>query len=97
MCGVIWCNMEILGLNGVVKIFWCDVICFGELGIIELFDFLFVDLFYDKGLGEKVLIFVVIGGWFKLGVVCVFEEWVLVEILVMFGFEDFDWCKIGDS
>ena len=95
--GVIRRNMEMLGLNGVTKIFKRDATRLGSAGTIAPFDLLFADPPYDKRLGEEALRSAVAGGWLKLGGICALEERATAQVDLPSRFQELDRRQVGDS
>ncbi|AMM83858.1 16S rRNA (guanine(966)-N(2))-methyltransferase RsmD [Martelella sp. AD-3] len=72
--GLIWANIEALGLAGRTRIMRRDATKLGSVGKLEPYDFLFADPPYGKGLGEKAIAAAGEGGWLKSGALVILEE-----------------------
>ncbi len=95
--GLIRSNIEALGLTGVTRILRRDATDLGSVGTIKLFDLVFCDPPYGKGLGETALAAAASGGWLKPGALCVLEERAGVDVMLPEGFETLDRRTAGDS
>lgn len=72
--GLLWSNIEALGLAGRTRIMRRDATRLGPANRIEPYDFLFADPPYGKGLGEKAMAAAADGGWLKPGALAILEE-----------------------
>jgi len=72
--GLLWSNIEALGLAGRTRIMRRDATRLGPANRIEPYDFLFADPPYGKGLGEKAMAAADDGGWLKPGALAILEE-----------------------
>ncbi|WP_337266218.1 16S rRNA (guanine(966)-N(2))-methyltransferase RsmD [Oryzifoliimicrobium ureilyticus] len=72
--GLLWENIDALGLHGRTRILRRDATDLGTIGTMEPFHFLFADPPYGKGLGEKAMKAAVEGGWLEPGAIAVLEE-----------------------
>ncbi|WP_180901074.1 16S rRNA (guanine(966)-N(2))-methyltransferase RsmD [Martelella soudanensis] len=72
--GLLWSNIEALGLAGRTRIMRRDATSLGVVGKIEPYDFLFADPPYGKGLGEQAMAAAHDGGWLKPGALAILEE-----------------------
>ncbi|OCJ17811.1 16S rRNA (guanine(966)-N(2))-methyltransferase RsmD [Rhizobium sp. AC44/96] len=72
--GLLWENIDALGLHGKTRILRRDATDLGSVGNLEPFQFLFADPPYGKGLGEKAMAAAVKGGWLVPGAIAVLEE-----------------------
>jgi len=72
--GLIRENVEALGLTGCTRIFRRDATDLGPAGNIEPFGLAFLDPPYGKGLADKALMALLVGGWLVPGAVVVVEE-----------------------
>lgn len=95
--GLIRSNMEVLGLNGVAKIFRRDATKLGAVGSMEPFNLIFLDPPYAKGLGERALTSAVAGGWLCEQALVIWEEKANVSLEIPQGFTELDCRSFGDS
>ncbi|TCT37880.1 16S rRNA (guanine(966)-N(2))-methyltransferase RsmD [Martelella mediterranea] len=72
--GLLWSNIETLGLQGRTRIMRRDATKLGPITKTDPFDFLFADPPYGKGLGEKALAAAHEGGWLKPNALTILEE-----------------------
>ena len=72
--GLLWSNIEALGLAGRTRIMRRDATRLGPANRIEPYDFLFADPPYGKGLGDRALASAHEGGWLKPGALVILEE-----------------------
>jgi 16S rRNA (guanine966-N2)-methyltransferase len=63
--GLLWENIDALGLHGKTRILRRDATDLGSVGNLEPFQFLFADPPYGKGLGEKAMAAAAKGGWLQ--------------------------------
>ncbi|TPP10063.1 16S rRNA (guanine(966)-N(2))-methyltransferase RsmD [Rhizobium glycinendophyticum] len=86
--GLLWENIEALGLHGRARILRRDATDLGPSSNIEPFDIVFADPPYGKGLGEKALLAAHQGGWLAPGALAILEERGDVQVSVdpVFGF-----------
>ena len=95
--GLIRTNMEVLGLNGIAKIFRRDATRLGDVGTIEPFSLVFMDPPYNKGLGERALASAAKGGWLQPGALIVWEEAAKAEQELPSDFNLLETRAYGDS
>lgn len=95
--GLLWENIDSLGLHGRARILRRDATSLGSIGNIEPFDLLFADPPYGKGLGEKALLAAHTGGWLAAGALVLLEERIDVEIVVDPAFKPLESRMFGDS
>jgi 16S rRNA (guanine966-N2)-methyltransferase len=72
--GLLWENIDSLGLHGRTRILRRDATNLGPSNNIEPFDFLFADPPYGKGLGEKAMLSAHAGNWLAPGALAILEE-----------------------
>ncbi len=72
--GLLWENIDALGLHGRAKILRRDATQLGQPGTMEPFHFLFADPPYGQGLGEKAMLAAHDGGWLAPGALAILEE-----------------------
>ncbi|TNB48129.1 16S rRNA (guanine(966)-N(2))-methyltransferase RsmD [Martelella lutilitoris] len=72
--GLLWSNIEALGLQGRTRIMRRDATKLGSVGKLEPYDLLFADPPYGKGLGEKAIAAAGEGGWLKPDALVILEE-----------------------
>lgn len=72
--GLLWENIDALGLHGRTRILRRDATDLGSVGNLEPFNMLFADPPYGKGLGEKAMAAAAKGGWLVPGAIAVLEE-----------------------
>ncbi len=72
--GLLWENIDALGLHGRAKMLRRDATQLGNCGPQEPFDLLFADPPYGKGLGEKAMLSAHLGGWLAPGALAILEE-----------------------
>lgn len=72
--GLLWTNIESLGLTGRARMMRRDATDLGPVGTLEPFHMAFADPPYGQGLGEKALHAAASGGWLKPGALVVLEE-----------------------
>ncbi|WP_319411192.1 16S rRNA (guanine(966)-N(2))-methyltransferase RsmD [uncultured Cohaesibacter sp.] len=95
--GLIRSNMEMLGLNGVAKIFRRDATKLGDVGTMEPFTLVFMDPPYNRGLGEQALASAARGGWLVPDALIVWEEDAKAELDIPTGFSLLDERGYGDT
>lgn len=95
--GLLRDNIEAFGLQGRTKIFRRDATSLGSVGTIALFDLVFADPPYGKGLGESALASARAGGWLKPGALCVVEETASASFRAVAGFTVVDERHYGDT
>ncbi len=95
--GLIRRNADSLGLIGQCKIWRRDATRLGPCPPQPVFDLVFADPPYGKGLGEKALKSLVDGGWLVPGAVVVLEEAVKAEIAEVAGLTQIDRRDYGDT
>ncbi|MGA1800806.1 16S rRNA (guanine(966)-N(2))-methyltransferase RsmD [Rhizobium sp. HT1-10] len=72
--GLLWENIDALGLHGRTRMLRRDATDLGGVGNLEPFDFLFADPPYGQGLGEKAFAAAAKGGWLVPGALAILEE-----------------------
>ena len=72
--GLLWENIDSLGLHGRTRILRRDATRLGPVGNLDPFHFLFADPPYGQGLGEGALLAAHAGGWLVPGALAVVEE-----------------------
>lgn len=72
--GLLWENIESLGLHGRARILRRDATKLGPVGTMEPCHFLFADPPYGQGLGEAGILAAHQGGWLVPGALVVLEE-----------------------
>jgi len=72
--GLLWENIDSLGLHGRARILRRDATSLGPSNNIEPFDFLFADPPYGQGLGEKAMLSAHAGKWLAPGALAILEE-----------------------
>ncbi|KAA3519904.1 16S rRNA (guanine(966)-N(2))-methyltransferase RsmD [Agrobacterium vitis] len=72
--GLLWENIDNLGLHGRAKILRRDATDLGSVSTMEPFHLLFADPPYGKGLGEKAFAAADKGGWLVPGALALLEE-----------------------
>ena len=95
--GLLRTNIENFGLQGVSRIFKRDATKLGEAGIIQPFDFAFLDPPYDKGLGEQAMAQLRLGGWLNPNALIILEERKASMPGDLEGFVEIDRRDFGDT
>jgi 16S rRNA (guanine966-N2)-methyltransferase len=72
--GLLWENIDSLGLHGRARILRRDATKLGIANNIEPFHFLFADPPYGQGLGEGAMLSAHAGGWLAPGALAILEE-----------------------
>jgi 16S rRNA (guanine966-N2)-methyltransferase len=72
--GLLWENIDTLGLHGRTRILRRDATDLGSVGNLEPFHLLFADPPYGQGLGEKAFAAAAGGGWLVPGALAILEE-----------------------
>lgn len=72
--GLLWENIDSLGLHGRARILRRDATKLGVANNIEPFHFLFADPPYGQGLGEGAMLSAHTGGWLAPGALAILEE-----------------------
>jgi 16S rRNA (guanine966-N2)-methyltransferase len=72
--GLLWENIDALGLHGRTRMLRRDATDLGSVGNLEPFEFLFADPPYGEGLGEKAFKAAADGGWLVPGALAIIEE-----------------------
>jgi len=72
--GLLWENIDALGLHGRTRMLRRDATDLGSVGNLEPFDLLFADPPYGEGLGEKAFKAAADGGWLVPGALAILEE-----------------------
>lgn len=86
--GLLWENIDALGLHGRARILRRDATKLGSVNNIEPFDVLFADPPYGQGQGEKAFVAAHEGGWLVPGALAILEERgdVMVSVAPVFKF-----------
>jgi 16S rRNA (guanine966-N2)-methyltransferase len=95
--GLLWKNIEALGLHGRARILRRDATDLGPSSNIEPFDIVFADPPYGKGLGEKALVAAHQGGWLAPGALAILEERGDVQVAVDPVFSFIEQRTFGDT
>ncbi len=95
--GLIRENVEALGLTGCTRIFRRDATDLGPASQMGQFGLAFLDPPYDKGLGDKALTSLLVGGWLASDAMVVIEEREGVEVVVPAGLSVLDRRVYGDT
>ncbi|MGV0877807.1 16S rRNA (guanine(966)-N(2))-methyltransferase RsmD [Martelella sp. FLE1502] len=95
--GLLWSNIEALGLAGRTRIMRRDATRLGPANRIEPYDFLFADPPYGKGLGEKAMAAAHEGGWLKPGALAILEERADVTPMVSADYQPLETREFGDT
>jgi 16S rRNA (guanine966-N2)-methyltransferase len=95
--GVIRRNADGLGVIGQCKIWRRDASRLGPCAPLPPFDLVFADPPYARGLGQKALAELVLGGWLERGAVVVLEEEAKVEVATPAGLALLDARTYGDT
>lgn len=95
--GLLWENIDALGLHGRARILRRDATDLGSVGNLEPFDFLFADPPYGKGLGEKAFAAAAKGGWLVEGALAILEERADVVVSAPADFLFIEERTFGDS
>lgn len=95
--GLLWSNIEALGLAGRTRIMRRDATRLGPANRIEPYDFLFADPPYGKGLGEKAMAAAHDGGWLKPGALAILEERADVSPMVSEDYQPLESREFGDT
>ncbi|MEO1985550.1 MAG: 16S rRNA (guanine(966)-N(2))-methyltransferase RsmD [Martelella sp.] len=95
--GLLWSNIEALGLAGRTRIMRRDATRLGPANRIEPYDFLFADPPYGKGLGEKAMAAAHEGGWLKPGALAILEERADVSPMVSEDYLLLETREFGDT
>ena len=72
--GLLWENIDTLGLHGRTRILRRDATDLGSVGNLEPFHLLFADPPYGQSLGEKAFAAAAGGGWLVPGALAILEE-----------------------
>lgn len=72
--GLLWENIDNLGLHGRARILRRDATKLGTANNVEPFQFLFADPPYGQALGEAALLAAHAGGWLAPGALAILEE-----------------------
>lgn len=95
--GLLWENIDALGLHGRTRMLRRDATDLGNVGNLEPFDFLFADPPYGKGMGEKAFAAAATGGWLVPGALAILEERADVTVAVPSDFLFLEERTFGDS
>ena len=95
--GLLWENIESLGLHGRARILRRDATRLGPAGTMEPCHFLFADPPYGQGLGEAALLCAHQGGWLMPEALVVLEERADVTLAVDPVFQPLEQRMFGDT
>ncbi|MDZ7925999.1 16S rRNA (guanine(966)-N(2))-methyltransferase RsmD [Agrobacterium tumefaciens] len=95
--GLLWENIDALGLHGRARILRRDATKLGGVNNIEPFDLLFADPPYGQGHGEKAFAAAHGGGWLAPGALAILEERGDVVVNVEPVFKPLESRIFGDS
>lgn len=95
--GLLWENIDALGLHGRTRILRRDATDLGNVANLEPFDMLFADPPYGKGFGEKAFAAAAAGGWLVPGALAILEERADVQVEVPAPFVLRESRTFGDS
>ncbi|MDP9835345.1 16S rRNA (guanine966-N2)-methyltransferase [Neorhizobium huautlense] len=95
--GLLWENIESLGLHGRARILRRDATKLGTANNIEPFQFVFADPPYAKGLGEAALFSAHEGGWIAPGALAILEERADVTVTIDPCFKPLESRSFGDT
>ena len=95
--GLLWENIDSLGLHGRARILRRDATKLGPVGTMEPCHFLFADPPYGQGLGEAAILSAHEGGWVMPGALVVLEERADVEPAVDPVFQPLEQRIFGDT
>jgi 16S rRNA (guanine966-N2)-methyltransferase len=95
--GLLWENIDSLGLHGRTRMLRRDATDLGSVGNLEPFDMLFADPPYGKGLGEKAFAAAANGGWLVPGALAILEERADVVVSVPSSYMFLEERTFGDS
>ncbi|MGK6313980.1 16S rRNA (guanine(966)-N(2))-methyltransferase RsmD [Neorhizobium sp. DT-125] len=95
--GLLWENIDALGLHGRTRILRRDATKLGAVGTMEPFHFLFADPPYAQGLGEDALLAAHAGGWLVPGALAILEERADVTPSVVPAFKPLESRVFGDT
>jgi 16S rRNA (guanine966-N2)-methyltransferase len=95
--GLLWENIDALGLHGRTRMLRRDATDLGSVGNLEPFDFLFADPPYGQGLGEKAFAAAADGGWLVPGALAILEERADVVVTVPAVYVLLEVRTFGDS
>ncbi len=95
--GLLWENIDALGLHGRARILRRDATQLGQPGTMEPFQFLFADPPYGQGFGEKALMAAHAGRWLSPGALVILEERADVTLAVDPVFKPLESRIFGDT
>ena len=95
--GLLWENIDALGLHGRARILRRDATKLGGVNNIEPFDLLFADPPYGQGHGEKAFAAAHGGGWLTPGALAILEERGDVAVTVDAAFKPLESRIFGDT
>ncbi|WP_210049199.1 16S rRNA (guanine(966)-N(2))-methyltransferase RsmD [Neorhizobium petrolearium] len=95
--GLLWENIDNLGLHGRSRILRRDATKLGAVGTMEPFHFLFADPPYGQGLGDAALLAAHTGGWLVPGALAILEERADVKSAVGPAFKLLESRLFGDT
>ncbi|MCZ7479388.1 16S rRNA (guanine(966)-N(2))-methyltransferase RsmD [Rhizobium rhizogenes] len=95
--GLLWENIDALGLHGRARILRRDATKLGGVNNIEPFDLLFADPPYGQGHGEKAFAAAHAGGWLTPGALAILEERGDVAVTVDVAFKLLESRIFGDT
>ncbi|MCO5733190.1 16S rRNA (guanine(966)-N(2))-methyltransferase RsmD [Rhizobium sp. SSA_523] len=95
--GLLWENIDHLGLHGRARILRRDATRLGDVGTMEPCHFLFADPPYGQGLGEAAVKAAHEGGWLLAGALVVLEERSDVTLSLDTVFQPLEQRRFGDT
>jgi 16S rRNA (guanine966-N2)-methyltransferase len=95
--GLLWENIDSLGLHGRARILRRDATDLGPSNNVEPFNLLFADPPYGQGLGEKALLSTHKGGWLAPGALVILEENADVTVTADAVFKPLESRIFGDT
>jgi 16S rRNA (guanine966-N2)-methyltransferase len=95
--GLLWENIDALGLHGRARILRRDATQLGQPGTMEPFQFVFADPPYGQGFGEKALLAAHAGGWLSPDALVILEERADVTLAVDPAFRPRESRIFGDT
>jgi 16S rRNA (guanine966-N2)-methyltransferase len=90
-------NVEAMGLTGITKIWRRDATDLGPSGKLAPARLAFLDPPYGKGLSEKALAALALGGWLAPGAIAIVEERAGIDVAVPPGYAEVDRRSWGDT
>lgn len=95
--GLLWENIDALGLHGRARILRRDATSLGTVGNLDPFHLLFADPPYGMGLGEKAMAAAHSGGWLAPGALAILEERADVVVAPDANFQFIEERTFGDT